>query len=199
MLDVGRGLRPLFVLLHLFAFCPRLALLLRSPRPALPLKTVDTPRLNSLLNTCSSMSAPESCDICQCGVPKGGWDSHIRGRAHCRRAALRREAVLQSAHRDRDGVAVSSQDAGLDFGVVDPGRVAQVSKSFTLKVTTETAEFMVLEPQWTSSSLSVGAATACVIPCLLQPPPDELFHPAAFRADSRVIPTLGKVATFESS
>ncbi len=146
----------------LFAFCPRLALLLRSPRPALPLKTVDIPRLSSLLNTRSSMSALESCDICQCGVPKGGWDSHIRGRAHCRRAALRREAVLQSAHRDRDGVAVSSQDAGLNFGVVDPGRV-------------------------------------CVIPCLLQPPPDELFHPAAFRADSRVIPTLGKVATFESS
>ena len=106
------------------------------------------------------MSAPESCDVCQCRVPVGGWDSHIRGRVHCRRAGLRTESVLLSAHRDRNGISVSSQETGLDFGVVEPGRL--LSKSFVLKATTETADFMVLEPRWTSSSGSVRTENTCV-------------------------------------
>jgi hypothetical protein len=104
----------------------------------------------------------EFCDICQCDVPGGGWDLHVRGKAHCRNASMRASTVLQSAHRDKNGISVSSQDSGLDFGVVEPGRVSQTSKSFTLKVTIDSAEFMVLDPQWTSSSSSVGAGTACV-------------------------------------
>src|SRR5712691_3335274 len=108
------------------------------------------------------MPASEFCDVCQCSMPAGARDSHIRGRAHCRKAGLRTEAVLLSAHQDRRGVSVSSQETGLDFGVVEPGRVSQVSKSFTLKATTGTGDFMVLEPRWTSSSLSVHTATACV-------------------------------------
>src|SRR5712671_2706761 len=98
------------------------------------------------------MSTPDFCNICQCRVQSGGWDSHVTGRAHCRKAALRAQSILQSAQRDRNGVAVSAQDTSLDFGVVDPGRVSQVVKTFTLKVTVENSEFMVLEPQWTSRS-----------------------------------------------
>ncbi|KAH9983175.1 P-loop containing nucleoside triphosphate hydrolase protein [Russula compacta] len=106
------------------------------------------------------MSASSSCDICQCQVPTGGWDSHVRGKAHCRKAGLRTEAVLQSAHRDRNGVSVSTPDNGLDFGVVDPGRIPETMKFFILKATTESSEFLVLDPQWTSGSRSVGTQTA---------------------------------------
>jgi hypothetical protein len=56
----------------------------------------------------------------------------------------------------------------LDFGVVSPSAVSTVVRSFILKVTTDTAEFMVLEPQWISSSLR---ATACVIPASRHPLP----------------------------
>ena len=109
------------------------------------------------------MSGLEYCDICQCNVPGQGWDSHVAGRAHCRWAGLRTESALQSAQRDRNGVSVSTQDTLLDFGVVEPNAASTVVKSFVLKVTTETAEFMVLDPQWISSSLR---APACVIPAL---------------------------------
>lgn len=145
------------------------------------------------------MSAIDFCDVCQCKVPGGarGRDVHNRGKAHCRKAGLRTEAVLLSAHRDRNGVSVSSQETGLDFGVVEPGRVSRAFKSFVLKVTTETADFMVLEPRWTSSSLSIRANTSCVkfLTCsnrLLT----SSATPAAFRVDSRAIPTSGEVATF---
>jgi len=110
------------------------------------------------------MSASDFCDVCQCKVPGGarGRDVHNRGKAHCRKAGLRTEAVLLSTHRDRNGVSISSQETGLDFGVVEPGRVSRAFKSFVLKATTETADFMVLEPRWTSSSLSIRANTSCV-------------------------------------
>jgi len=146
------------------------------------------------------MSASNFCDVCQCRVPGGGRerDAHIRGKAHCRKAGLRTEAVLLSAHRDRNGVSVSSQETGLDFGVVEPGRVSRAFKSFVLKATTETADFMVLEPRWTSSSLSVRADTLCVkfLTCSSRLLTDYLCHPAAFRVDSKVIPTSGEAATF---
>ena len=114
------------------------------------------------------MSEIQYCDICQCDVPAGGWDSHVVGRAHCRKAGLRTEDALQSARRDRNGVSVTQQDTELDFGVVGPSEVSKVVKSFVLKVTTETAEFMVLDPQWTSSCLR---ETACVIPVLRRTSP----------------------------
>jgi hypothetical protein len=107
-----------------------------------------------------SESEFQFCDACQCDVPGGGWDTHVVGRKHCRKAGLRAEAALQSAQRDRNGVSIPTQDTELDFGVIDPGAVSKVSKSFTLKVTSETAEFQVLNPQWTSNSLR---ETACVM------------------------------------
>jgi hypothetical protein len=108
----------------------------------------------------------EFCNICQCNVPAGGWAGHVAGKLHCRKASLRTAAVLQSSHRDKNGVSVSTQETGLDFGIVDHGKASEVVKYFTLKVTTETSEFMVLGPQWTSASLSVGANTPCVTLCL---------------------------------
>ncbi|KAI0293936.1 P-loop containing nucleoside triphosphate hydrolase protein [Russula brevipes] len=112
------------------------------------------------------MSAPDFCDICQCRVPGAGWDSHVAGKGHCRKAGLRAQAVLESAQRDRNGVTVSTQDCALDFGVVNPRTVSQVVKTLTLTAAAESAELLVLDPQWTSRSLSVGAVTACVIPTL---------------------------------
>ncbi|KAI9508245.1 RNA helicase [Russula earlei] len=106
------------------------------------------------------MSAPDFCGICQCRVPAQGWDPHVAGKAHCRKAGLRTESILQLAQRDRNGVTVSSQDTGLDFGVVSPGMVSRAVKSFTLKVTIQTSEFMVLEPQWTSRSRALGTEPA---------------------------------------
>jgi helicase MOV-10 len=106
------------------------------------------------------MSENEYCDICQCDIPGGGWDTHAVGRSHCRNVGLRTEAALQSAQRDRNGVSVPTQDAELDFGVVNPSDASKVRKSFTLKVTSETAEFMILDPQWVSSALR---ETACVM------------------------------------
>jgi hypothetical protein len=114
------------------------------------------------------MSAVQYCDICLCNVPGGGWDSHVAGRAHCRKAGMRTADALQSAQRDRNGVSVTEQDTELDFGVVGPSEVSKAVKSFVLKVTTETAEFMVLDPQWTSSSLR---ETACVVPTLRRTSP----------------------------
>lgn len=99
------------------------------------------------------MSGSEHCDVCQCDLPAGAWDTHAAGRSHCRKAGLRAEAALQNARRDRNGVSVPTQDAELDFGVVDPSDVSKVRRFFTLKITKETAEFMVLDPQWVSSAL----------------------------------------------
>lgn len=107
------------------------------------------------------MTGIEFCDVCQRNVPGGGWDAHAAGRAHCRNSGLRAEEVLQSAQRDRNDVSVPTQDDELDFGVVEPSATSKVVKSFTLKVTSDTAEFMVLDPQWVSNALR---ETACVIP-----------------------------------
>lgn len=162
MLGLGRCPRPFRLHLFTLSFVPRSAL------PGLPplqqWSFRGTIRRPLAFHTRSSMSAPEFCDVCQCSVPVGGWDSHIRGKAHCRKAGLRTEAVLLSANRDRNGVSVSSQETGLDFGVVEPGRVSRVSRSFILKATTATADFMVLQPRWTSSSLSVHTESAYVNP-----------------------------------
>jgi hypothetical protein len=107
------------------------------------------------------------CDICQCQIPRRSWPSHVAGKAHRRKASLRTQAVLESSHRNRNGVSVSTQETGLDFGVVDPARVSEVVKHFILKLTTVTGEFMVLGPQWTSGSLSVGANTPYVTLALI--------------------------------
>jgi hypothetical protein len=107
-----------------------------------------------------SASGIDFCDDCQCDVPSGGWDTHVAGRVHCRKAGLRTEAALESAQRDRNGVSIPTQDADLDFGIIEPSAASKAEKSFTLKVTSETAEFMVLDPQWTSSALR---ETACVV------------------------------------
>lgn len=104
------------------------------------------------------------CDSCQCNVPGGGWGAHVVGRAHCRYAGLRAEDALQSAQRDRNGISVPTQDEELDFGVIEPSAASKSTKSFTLKVKTKTAEFMVLEPQWVSSELR---ETACVVSCVV--------------------------------
>ena len=139
------------------------------------------------------------CDICQCQVPGGGWASHVAGKAHCRRASSRKEAVLESSNRNRNGVSVSTQETGLDFGIVDPGKASEVVKYFVLKVTTETGEFMVLGPQWTSMSLSVGTNTPCVTLNLNQSRLNETFSFAASHVASKAIPTSGEVAMFGSS
>jgi len=141
------------------------------------------------------MSEAEFCDVCQCDVPVGGWDTHVVGKAHCRMAGLRTEAALQSAQRDRNGVSVPTQDDELDFGVVNPSAASKVVKSFTLKVTSETAEFMVLDPQWTSSALR---ATACVILAWYHTPPNELTLPAASHVASKVTLISREVTPFAS-
>ena len=106
------------------------------------------------------MSEDAHCDLCDCTVPGEGWDNHLAGRMHCRNAGLGLQNALQNSQKDRNGVSVPTQDAELDFGVVNPDDVAKAEKSFTLKVSSETAEFMILDPQWVSSDLR---GTACVI------------------------------------
>ena len=140
------------------------------------------------------MSESQFCDICQRYVT-GQWDSHVAGKAHCRNVGLRTESALQSAQRDRNGVSVSTQDTSLDFGVVEPSAASTVVRSFVLKVTTETAEFMVLEPQWAASSLR---ATACVIPTLRRPLPYSPTFPAASRVESKATLILGEDPPFGS-
>lgn len=140
------------------------------------------------------MSETEFCDVCQCDVPSGGWDTHVIGRAHCRNAGLRTEAALLSARRDRNGVSVPTEDTELDFGVVDPSAASKVLKSFTLKVTTK-AEFMVLDPQWTSSTLR---ETACVIFAWCHTS-SYVNSPAASLVQSKVTLILREVTPFASS
>ena len=128
------------------------------------------------------MSETRFCDICQCKVPGGGWEIHISGRAHCRKVGT--------------GVSVTP-DTELDFGVVDPSVVLRVVNSFVLSVTIRTVEVVVLDPQWTSSSLR---ETACVIPALRKrvTSPNSLTFLAASRVESKANPVLGKVAPFGS-
>ncbi len=133
------------------------------------------------------------CDTCQCNVPGGGWDIHTVGRSHCRNAGLRTEEALQSAQRDRNGISVPTQDAELDFGVIEPSAASKVVKSFTLKVKTETAEFMVLDPQWTSNTLR---ETACVILAWCHTPPNKLTLPAASHVVSKVTLISREVTRF---
>ena len=142
------------------------------------------------------MSGTDFCDVCQCDIPGGGWDDHVVGRAHCRKAGLRTQAALQSARRDRNGVSVPTQDDELDFGVIDPSAAPKASKSFTLKVTSETAEFMVLDPQWTSSALR---ETACVILAWCHTPPNKLTLPAASHVVSKVTLISREITSFASS
>jgi hypothetical protein len=143
------------------------------------------------------MSDTQFCDVCQCDVPNGagGWEIHVVGRAHCRKAGLRTDAALQSAQRDRNGVSVPTQDAELDFGVIEPRAASGIVKSFTLKVTTLTAEFMVLAPQWTSSSIR---ETACVVFAWCHTSLNKLTLPAASHVVSKVILISSEVTPFES-
>jgi hypothetical protein len=136
------------------------------------------------------------CDVCQCEVPGGGWDTHASGRSHCRNAGARTEAALQSAQRDRNGVSIPTQDAELDFGVVEPKAASKVVKSFTLKVKTETAEFMVLDPHWISSALR---ETACVILAWCHTSPNKLTLPAASHVLSKVTLISREVTRFALS
>jgi hypothetical protein len=140
------------------------------------------------------MSEDEYCEVCQCDLPPGGWDLHAAGRSHCRKSGLRTEAALQSAQRDRNGVSVPTQDAELDFGVVDPSDAPKVRKSFTLKVTSETAEFMVLDPQWVSSALR---ETACVFLVWCHAASNKLTLPAASHVVSKVTLISREAAPFE--
>src|SRR6267154_3469850 len=136
------------------------------------------------------------CDVCQCDVPGEGWDIHVVGRSHCRNAGLRREAALESGQRDKHGVSIPTQDDELDFGVIEPRAASKALKSFSLKVKSETAEFMVLDPQWTSSDLR---ETACVILVWCHTSPNKLTLPAASRVVSKVTLTLREVTRFVSS
>ena len=123
------------------------------------------------------------CEVCQCDVPGGGWDIHVVGRTHCYNSGLRAEAALQSAQRDRNGVSVPTQEDELDFGIIEPNAASKALKSFSLKVKSETAEFMVLVPSWTSSDLR---ETACVIRAWCHTLPNKLTLPAAFHVVSKV-------------
>lgn len=143
------------------------------------------------------MSDTQYCDVCQCDVPDGaeGWDTHAIGRAHCRKAGLRTDAALQSAQRDRNGISVPTQDAELDFGVLEPRAAPKAVKSFTLKVTTATAEFMVLDPQWTSRGFR---DTACVVLAWCHTSLNKLTLPAASHVKSKVILISRGVTPFAS-
>jgi hypothetical protein len=143
----------------------------------------------------SKMSGTLFCDLCQCDVPSEGWNIHVEGRAHCRKAGIKTENALQSAQRDRNGISIPSQDADLDFGVVDPSAASRAEKSFTLKVTSKIAEFMVLDPQWTSSALR---PTACVNFAWCHTSPNELTLPADFHVVSKVTLISSGVTQFAS-
>lgn len=173
------------------------------PPPTLPpasQKPVNIPSAihSSLIHTACKFMSIDFCEICQCSVPQGNWDAHVIGRSHCRKVGWRYEDALQSVHQDRNGVSVSTKDSDctLDFGVIDPGIVSQAVK--TIKIMTGTEEFMLLDPKWTSSSLSIGTESECVIPPQYRPPPDWLSLSTASRVKSKAILTLREIATFGS-
>ena len=144
------------------------------------------------------MTIPGSdfCDVCQRDVPTGGWDTHAAGRMHCRNIGLKTEAALQSAQKDRNGVSVPTQNAELDFGVVDPSDASTVQKSFTL-VTKQNAEFMILEPQWVSNSIRKTACVFFFAWCHMSSNKSAL--PAVFHVLSKVTLISPKVTLFELS
>ena len=135
------------------------------------------------------------CDICECDVPGGGWDIHVVGRSHCHYSGLRAAAALQSAQRDRNGISVPTQDDELDFGIIEPNAASKALKSFSLKVKSETAEFMVLDPQWTSGDLR---ETACVILAWCYTSPNKLTLHAASHVVSKVTLISREVTRFAS-
>jgi len=77
------------------------------------------------------------CPICERDLPAARWEAHVEGdQYHCRRQQYADEAAqTQSAQLNRNGVSVTGEAGGIDFGTVEVDSVHVSSAECTLEVT----------------------------------------------------------------
>ncbi|TDL24428.1 P-loop containing nucleoside triphosphate hydrolase protein [Rickenella mellea] len=62
----------------------------------------------------------QHCEICNASIPLHMWERHIDGRRHLRsKGFVMLQSGLEESERDKNGVAVSNGDGGLNFGLLE--------------------------------------------------------------------------------
>lgn len=77
------------------------------------------------------------CPVCERDLPAARWDAHLaRDQYHRKRQQYAdMTAQVQSAHISRNGISVSGEAGGIDFGIVEVADVRGLSADQTMEVT----------------------------------------------------------------
>lgn len=77
------------------------------------------------------------CPVCERDLPAAHWDAHLaRDQYHRKRQQYADvTAQVQSAHLNRNGISVTGEAGGIDFGIVEVADVRGLSAEQTMEVT----------------------------------------------------------------
>lgn len=153
-------------------------------------------------STQNAVSGYIRCPVCERDLPAARWDAHLaQDQYHSKRQQYADvTAQVQSAHLNRNGISITGEAGGIDFGIVEVADVRGLSAEHTMEIviSNEVAGSLVsLALIKFSSSYKRNPSSRYVLPC----PRASLFclilhslaslHPSAVRRDSST--TVGPV------
>lgn len=91
----------------------------------------------ALASTQNSASGYIRCPVCERDLPAARWDAHLaRDQYHKKRQQYADVTVqVQSAHLNRNGISVTGEAGGIDFGIVEVADVRGLSAEQTMEIT----------------------------------------------------------------